>query len=482
MALDSARPTTFADSLLFHARTRPAREAIIASDRIVTFGMMGQGMANAEARLRALGLDRGDVVCVAIQDRIRHLLVVAALFRLGVASVSADQAEEIVPLRLPVRVYLQDAGANLIPGLRQVLVDADWFAGGAPITEGASGFASPDDLCRIEISSGSTGVPKAYSSTVGEVDVRLAAQAYTAGAGVGGRLLSLISLRSGVGFRTAVNSLHVGGTLVVAESAREALQMASAYSAESIFASTQQMRDLLTEQRRSAIGLPSLRVVQFTGGLATRAMLQEVRARICSNALVHYGATEVGPIGGAPVDRLLEIEGATCYCYPGAEVQIVDESDHIAPPEATGAVRVRTHAMARPYPPESESGSWLTRGGWHYTGDRGRLRSDGLLILEGRSSDVINSGGVKIAPELIEEVAQRHANIVEAAAFGAPGADGIEEIHVAIVARAPVSSEQLVSWFAGKGIEVARIHQVAAIPRTAMGKVRRKELMDEVLG
>ena len=87
-------------------------------------------------------------------------------------------------------------------------------------------------------------------------------------------------------------------------------------------------------------------------------------------------------------------------------------------------MRVRTLAMGEPYPPRPKDEHPSLRGGSFYPGDRGRLTKEGMLILEGRASEIINTGGVKRAPELIEELVLRHPNVAEAAAFGAVGADG----------------------------------------------------------
>ncbi len=474
-------PVTFADHILFHARARRERPAVVLPDRIATYDMIAQGMLRVEDRLGALGLTSGEVVCVALQSPIRHLIVTAALFRLGFPTVSAETAEEIIALRLPVRTYLQDAGESLTPGLRRILVDEDWFAGERRAVSSPAGFTSDDDLCRIEISSGSTGLPKAMSTTVGEFHRRLATQFVTAGMGVRDRVLGLPRISGAWGFRVAAHTLASGGTLVCAESAREALHMASVYSVDAILASTQQVRDLIREQKRAPVSCPSLRAVQLSGALPTRALLAEARARLCAQVIVHYGATEVGPAASTPADLLMEVEGATGYALPGARIEIVDSEDRLLPAETHGVVRVRTNAMARLYPPAPPEAYPQLRDGWFYPGDRGHMTEDGLLILEGRTSELINTGGVKRAPELIEEVVLRHPNVAEAAAFGALGPDGIEEVNLAIVARAPISAEHLIEWCAARGIEVAQVFAIDALPRTPMGKIRRDELKSRLV-
>jgi len=474
-------PLTFADHILYHARGRPERPAIILPDRIATYDMMAQGMLRVEDRIRALGLAPGEVVCVSLKNTIRHMIVTAALFRLGFPTLSAWTPEDIIPLKLPVRTYLQDAGELLHPGLRQILVGDEWFEGERRALSTAPGFVSDDALCRIEITSGATGVPKAVCVTAREFYLRVLQYYVAMSMGLGERLLGLVRLNSAWGFRVAARTMLAGGTLVGADSPREALLMVSVYRVDSIIASTQQVRDLVREQTRAPIPCPSLRAVLLGGALPTRALLLEARAKLCEQVFVQYGATELGPIAIAAAERLMDVEGASGYALPGVRVEIVDAQDRPLPADSDGVVRVHVRPMARPYPLDSGHIDPQQRDGWFYTGDRGRLTKEGLLILEGRTSEVINSGGVKRAPELIEEIVLRHPNVAEAAAFGAPGPDGIEEVNLAIVARTPISPEHLIEWCAARGLEVAQVFAVDALPRTPMGKIRRDELKSRLM-
>ena len=444
--------------------------------------MLATGMTRIEGRLRALNLKPGALVCVALASPIRHLIVAAALFRLGHAVISPDEAATVVPLKLPIELYLQDAGQTLIVGVRQLVVGEDWFAGGAPpdLSAPVSGFPGVDALCCVEITSGSTGRPKAICSTLGEFNQRLASQSLICNLGDSDRLLALARLCAPWGFRLAAQTLAAGKTLVFAESARAALQMASVYAVETIVASTQQARDLVAQQKLSPYPLPSLRSIVFGGGLPSRALLTQIRAYLCEQAFVQYGASEVGQIAIGTADNAMEIEGATGFALPGVEIEIVDASHRPLTANTDGVVRVRTAWRSRPYPLGASHPGF--HDGWFYPGDAGRLTPEGLLILSGRVSEVINSGGAKRAPEAIEDVVAQHPNVADVAAFGAMGPDGIEEIHLAVVARAAMSQQHLIDWCGERGIEAARVFFVDSLPRTPVGKIRREDLKRQHTG
>ena len=76
----------------------------------------------------------------------------------------------------------------------------------------------------------------------------------------------------------------------------------------------------------------------------------------------------------------------------------------------------------------------------------------------------------------------RHPNVVEAAAFGALGADGIDEIHLAVAARAPIAERPLIDWCSERGLAVARVFFVESLPRTPLGKIKRDELKASLMG
>jgi len=337
-------PVSFADFVLLHARLRPEKPAVIAPDRLVTYAMLAEGMRRAQVRIARLRLAPDEPVCIAVSSPIRSLILAAALFRLGHPIVFANTPPLLVSLGLPVRTFLQDPGASLVPGMCQAIAGEDWF--GSEIAGGdgapATGFASTDSICCIEITSGSTGRPKAIASTLHAHNQHVIWPSVTINGGSWERLLCLAGLNGPWGFRLAAHVLRGGRTLVSAESAREALQMISVYQPDAMAASVQQLRDMIGEQKISPIACPSLRTI-FTGGaLVTRSLLAEAKAHLCNQIVVQYASTETGAVAIGTADNLLKIEGATGYVLPGAEVEIVDDDHCPLAVGASGIVRMRT--------------------------------------------------------------------------------------------------------------------------------------------
>ncbi len=99
-------------------------------------------------------------------------------------------------------------------------------------------------------------------------------------------------------------------------------------------------------------------------------------------------------------------------------------------------------------------------------------------MITGRSAQLINAGGVKLNPELIEEHLQAHPDIADAGALGMIGGAGIEEIWVAIVPRRDIAAEAVIDYCRQRNPNMAprQVKFVAGIPRNALGKVVREAL------
>ena len=282
----TARTTSFVDLVFLHARIRPEKPAIVLADRVVTYDMMAQGILRMEDRLRTSGLAPGDLVGIAIESPVRHMIVAAALFRLGHPSLSVRHIADVLPLNLPIGVFLHAANEKIHIGQRQIFVGDDWFAGERKPVPAARSVEFTDDqaICRVELSSGTTGRRKAVSLSVDAVHKWLIN--YSAAIGVGGweRLLCLPGLTSSWGFTVAAHALFAGKTLAFAQTARDSLDLISVYGIDAMVASTQQLSELVREQIKAPVPCSSLRVVLTGGSLLPRSLMLDAGARLSAQS------------------------------------------------------------------------------------------------------------------------------------------------------------------------------------------------------
>jgi acyl-CoA synthetase (AMP-forming)/AMP-acid ligase II len=120
------------------------------------------------------------------------------------------------------------------------------------------------------------------------------------------------------------------------------------------------------------------------------------------------------------------------------------------------------------------------RDGYFYPGDLGHLAEDGMLVISGRNKEVLNLGGVKLRPQLVEDVLAAFPAVEQAAVVGVPGALGVDELWALIVPRAPLDEPALRAHCAARLAPMfcpARYVSIEQLPRNPSGKLDRPRLI-----
>jgi acyl-CoA synthetase (AMP-forming)/AMP-acid ligase II len=123
----------------------------------------------------------------------------------------------------------------------------------------------------------------------------------------------------------------------------------------------------------------------------------------------------------------------------------------------------------------------LTADGWFRTGDIGRVDTDGFVWIEGRVSDMINRGGLKVFPAQVEDVLLAAPGVRDAAVVGMAD-DRLGEVPWAFVVLAAGGHdvERLAAWCRERLSPYkvpVRFVEVDALPRNEMGKVVKRDLL-----
>jgi len=201
-----------------------------------------------------------------------------------------------------------------------------------------------------------------------------------------------------------------------------------------------------------------------------------------------YGATETCPIAAcqkaADAQRKIGSAGrAAAHC----QLRIVDEAGRDAAPGATGEILVRGPNVMAGYWNAPQATEAVLINGWFHTGDMGHQDADGFLYVDGRRKEMIISGGENIYPAEIENLLMESPDIAEASVVGWPD-ERWGEIVVAVVAPQPgcqLTEAGVLQRLEGR---IARFKHpkkvvfIDALPKTALGKVRRDEVRRLVAG
>jgi acyl-coenzyme A synthetase/AMP-(fatty) acid ligase len=293
-----------------------------------------------------------------------------------------------------------------------------------------------------------------------------------------------VGLSGAWGYGNVLRTLWAGGTLVLFDM-RDPIGPMRRHGVTHLMASTLALRSILGHLGEDPPP-PALETIEVSGSAVPHGLAREVMARLCPDLVVYLGATEVGSVASGPAATIVAERdtrpGLVGPIFPGVRMQAVDELDQPLPSGREGVLRVATGTHVEGYIGGARQEVGF-RDGWFYPGDVGTVWPDGMVSLTGRTSEIINSGGVKVSPEVIEERLLALPGIAEAAAFGVPDAGGVDRIWAAIVADPPVDEAVLDAFCdrSPKGQAPEVILRLTALPKTESGKVLRRALREMAL-
>jgi acyl-CoA synthetase (AMP-forming)/AMP-acid ligase II/acyl carrier protein len=195
-----------------------------------------------------------------------------------------------------------------------------------------------------------------------------------------------------------------------------------------------------------------------------------------------YGMTEgAHQIASNPLPPAVRRPGSVGL-PTGPEIAVVDEAGDPVPTGTVGEVVLRGGSVIDGYVANPDADAAAFRSGWFRTGDLGRLDDDGYLFLTGRSKELVNRAGEKIAPREVEEALAEHPAVASAVVFGVPDRRLGEQVAAAVVTRAPVDERELRRFVADR----LAAHKVPRrvvfcdeIPKGPTGKLQRRGLAEQ---
>lgn len=237
----------------------------------------------------------------------------------------------------------------------------------------------------------------------------------------------------------------------------------------------------------------SLRVL-FYGSSPMPAPWLRAAVAFFPNAGFHqaYGLTETAPIltilsddehrAGIATDDTA-ILGSAGRPLVGVELRIVDDAGDECPLGQAGEVCVRAPGVMLGYHARPAETAEVLRDGWFLTGDVGSLDASGRLTILDRKKDLIITGGENVYSVDVEAALARHPAVAEVAVIGVPDARLGEAVAAVVALRKgeTVTGAELVAHCRRSigGFKVPRqVRFVDALPRTAVGKVRKSTLRE----
>jgi acyl-CoA synthetase (AMP-forming)/AMP-acid ligase II len=470
------------DPILFQCRQQPPVAAICvpgADISLISYRRLALFIHNISRRLAATGLRPGQLVVVSIEDQIFHIATLLALARLGMASVSVRGAAR---LPVPVDGFITDKTLPAGVTDRLILADMSWTEGdGIPVDAPP---VRPDDLCRVILTSGTTGEPKGVPISHRLFADRISRHTTVFGARVADcrRIYSDMPITTVLGFQFLVYTLWRGGTYFLpGESFASTLTAMEQYQTQCVLAPPSGLELLLKWFEATPSYQSNLQVVITAGDLLSASLSRRARARLCSHLISVYGSTEAGTTASAPAHEIDRMAGAVGYLTPGVRAQIVDRDGVVQPPGHEGLLRIRSEIAVDRYLGEPSGSERVFRDGWFQPGDLATLNAEELLTITGRDKNVLSIGGDKISPEAVEAVVAAFPGIAEVAVTSLPNANGNHEIVAVIVGNGEIDLEALGRHCAAQlspQFVPAHFAMIDRLPRNDMGKIDRPQLVE----
>jgi 2,3-dihydroxybenzoate-AMP ligase len=502
-----------------------ARLAVVDGPRRVTYAGLGRLVDRLALHLAARGISAGARAVFQLPNALEFIVAYFACLKVGaipLACLPAHRHAEIGYLAKFTEaaawflasdfrgfdyVTMAEELRPSLPSLREVFVVGERVGPGmtalgpllddpiedrVPLASLGGVRPRPSATAVFQLSGGTTGLPKVIPRT--HDDYLYNSRAFAEATDFDGDGVILISVPIAHNFPLACpgiqGALLAGGRVVLAPSpeAETTFALVQAERVTWVPAVPASVITWLNHPQRASYDLSSIQTLAVGG-----SRLNPAPARA---ALAAFGPVLVQVLGMAEgllcctrrddaADVIVETQGRPMS--PGDEIRVVDDDGHDVAPGEAGELLCRGPYTIRGYyrAPEHNAVAF-TADGFYRTGDVVRQHPSGTLIVEGRKKDLINRGGEKISAEEVENLILGHPAVLNAAVVAMPDPILGERACAYVVLKdgAPLTLPALNRFLGERRIArfklPERLEVVERFPTTAVGKVSKKDLREDI--
>ncbi|WP_225782530.1 class I adenylate-forming enzyme family protein [Xenophilus sp. Marseille-Q4582] len=505
------------DCIRLHAEQAPQRPALRDASTTLDYAGLDAHMDRIAAALVHAELPPGAAIAICAQASVDYAAVFLGALRAGVAVAplapgsTAQSLRRMVDNAQATLLFVDAAGFEALqrqapegvtligigppPAAEGLQTLEDWLAAAPAADPVALAQRQPaeDAPFNIIYSSGTTGEPKGI---VQSHAMRWAHVQRGQSYGYGPETVTLLStpLYSNTTLVVFFPTLAYGGCVLLMPKfeAGAWLRLAEAHGVTHTMLVPVQYQRLLAHPDFDRTDLGRFHIKFCTSAPFSAALKAEALARWPGGLVEFYGMTEGG--GTCLLEAHLHPDKLHTVGRPapGSDIRLIDEEGRELPPGTVGVageVVGRSGGMMTGYhrqPEKTREAEWFSAEGLRFirTGDVGRFDADGFLTLADRKKDLVISGGFNIYPSDLEAVLREHPGVADAAVVGVPS-EQWGETPVAFVVRSAqagaITPEALLAWAnarLGKTQRLSAVQWLDELPRSAIGKVLKRELRD----
>ena len=477
----------------------PNQLCIADKKRQATYKEFWELIKRGATYLKNNGVKKGDIIAIRCMQKFEFVCAFFSIQLAGAAGCPLEKAikeDRILEIMNFVNsdIYISDKGVKK-EGIKNISLKEMFKAitdEENPITPEEFELPKADELSEILFTTGTTGKSKGIE-IINQNDIAIA-QNVAGSIGKTSSDVELITapLNHSMALRRMYTDLYTGGAIIITDGVKfveDFFRLLDEFNVNAIsFVPAILEQVLKFAKDRFGKYKDQLKYIQF-GSAPLSETNKELLLEMFPNTRFFniYGSTESGCVIAHEFSKYGDKE--KCIGKPAVNVKVlfVDENRNViehTTADKPGFLGFVGKMNMRGYFNEPElTKEVLDDNGVVYTNDVGYLGEDGFVYLLVRQGEVINMGGIKIAPTEIEEVVDAHEMIKESACIPIP--DDITgeapKLFVVLNDGYEFDQKELVKYMNSKleGIKVPKVFQVIdEVPRTFNGKIIRKKLKE----
>ena len=488
-------PTLNADEFFLRARIaegRGERVALRLDDRVLTYSEVDLIAGRYANALRDRGVRSEDRVLIVAPDGADYVGALFGIFRLGAVVImlnpglTADAMAAIVARCRPSAAVVHDehldhfgrsAGEISFPVLE---VGAEPLPGSGRCETTAT---RPDDPAIWLFSGGTTGAPKAVVQT--HKSLVNTTRLYGQGAlGLTEDDVTISVPKLYFGYATGSNLLFpfsVGASAVLFEDhpTPGALFERIARHRPTVLVNVPSaINQMLNDPEAETQDLSCLRLATSAGEALPDTLYHRWKETFGVELLDGLGTAEMWHIFVS--NTVGDVKPGTLgKVVPGFEIRACDDDGNEVATGEVGRLWVKGESLGLGYWELPEMTASAFRGDWFVGGDLVSIDEDGYVTHRGRADDAIKVKGKWFRPQEVESTLLDHERVQDAAVVAVEDRDGLARPVAFVVPSGQVGEQELIDWVLSH-LEPykhpRRVHLVAELPKTHLGKVDRSAL------
>jgi len=359
-----------------------------------------------------------------------------------------------------------------------------------------------EDVTILMFTSGTTGRPKAVPLTHNSFATYILDNVEPADPEIEEKNLLTVPLYHVAGLQGVLAAVYGGRTLIMMRQfeVKEWMETVQTEKADRAMLVPTMIKQVIDSPDFASFDLSSLKIITYGAAAMPLKVIKKAIKLFPGVSFINaFGQTETGStittlgpedhdITGTPEEqkkKLNRLASSIGRPLPDVEVRIIDENENPVPPNVVGEIVARgPRIMKGYYQDEEKTAKAFTRDGWLRTSDMGYMDEDGYIFLSGRADDLIIRGGENISPREVEEVLASHPKVEEAAVIGVPSEEwGQEPCAIVVLKKGEkVKAEEIIEFSRSRLASFKRPRGmifVDSLPRSALGKLSRKQLLAE---